>query len=297
MNSKITKLADLGGFAVGEEYRDRSVAEETVLELLSDLADNLGDEIHADRVEGNCCVVCTKENGDSVLVFPAMELPGAEAAGEMLAGRSCGETVSTQLAGEPVTLTVKQILTRVSAPQDDSLADRAQIEGVTNLEQLKEHLRQNEIHKKTKAFVKELSMAMLSYLEDESEAEIDPEEMDTWALEHAETAYQENIAAGIDLRFTPEGEMLTEEQVMEMLKEDMIRQFKTKLVIDAVCAERGYEPDPANYMAMMPSLPEGIEGFEADPAEEDAMLEQLKENDCYLFVLDILNKRAEEVLE
>lgn len=296
MNSKITKLASLNEFAVGEEYRDRTVAEETILEMLDDLAENLGNEVDVDRVEGSCCVRCTKENGESVLIFPAMALPGAEQAGEMLNGKVCGDTVTTELVGVPVTLTVEQIRIRVAAPRDDSLAERAQIEGVTDLEELKAYLRQTEIDKKVKASVKELSMAMLDYLESESEAEIDAEEMNVWAEEHAATAYQENLAAGIDLRFTPEGEVLSEEQVVEMLKEDMIRQFKTKLVIDAVCAEQGYEPDPASYMAMMPSLPEGIEGLEMDLAGEDEMLEQMKENDCYLFVLDILNKKAEEVL-
>lgn len=289
MKSRIIKLADISQYKVSDEYRDFSVSEETVQERLASMADNYGEEVAAEAVQGDCCVRCSTADGKELLVFPNMPIPRAEEISAALAGKRAGDTVTGVLLDQEITITVTEILTRISAEKDDELAKRAGIPGVDTLEQLTDHIRNAESQKKRNAAEKAVSGDMMTYLETESEASIDAEEEAAWAKEHAVEAFHENLAAGIDLRFTPEGEMLTDEEAIAMLTEDMKKQFKTMLVIARCCEEWNHTPDPAEYMAMLPP----------DMAEEEmsaGLIEQLKENDCYMFVLDRLTEAAREVL-
>lgn len=292
MKSRIISLPDLSNMEINPEYFLNSVDDETLNEMASNLLKTLGEVITVEKAENNACLSCQNENGETVLIYPDMELPGVElvtSAAEVTVGSSIEVTVN----GKPMCLTVQKILaTRPCS--EDQIAEKAGIEGVSNLSELKKYLQEREEGKNKEAHKRELVMGMISYLSDNAEKEIDEEEINAWTNEQARLSYDENMSMGIDLRITDEG-MISEEEVLKQLAEDMRPQFVSSLVSRRFAEEKGFTPDENALRDMIKA--QMAEMGDADAAAMEAQLVMAVENEYFRFIYEALMANAEEVLK
>lgn len=248
MNSKVIKLADLDQFEINPEYKKMTVTDEEIQALIESMASNLGKTVAVDAIEENCGVVCKTEDGAKILIYPSIQIAGAEQAACDVKDKAAGDTFTTVIKEKEMTLTVEQILVNRPLAVDDDLAKESGIEGVSTLEQLRENLKLREIEKQKEENVRLLVSDYVQYLLANSELELDQEEVTEWTVPEAKRVYEEELSFGIDLRFTEEGEMLTEEEALARLAEDLRSQFAENLIQEKFGQERGFVPSDEDMM-------------------------------------------------
>lgn len=267
MKSEIISLANLADFEPNPEYRDTSVSEEEVQQKIQLLAKDMGELVETDRMEAGSGVVCTDEVGNTVLLYPHLGLPGAEQAEQDVLGKKPGDRFATAIAGRSATLTVEKILFNAACPVDDTLAVKSGLEGVSTLQQLHDAFLAQLREKKKQENMRMTIMDLMRFLVDGTRVKLDEEEVGAWTAKQARLSYDENMSMGIDLRFTEDGTMLSEEEVLASLAKEMRPAFVETLVQARVCEDAGFVPEEGN-----------------------------EENSRFGFVYQMLVKRAEEVL-
>ncbi|GEM_PF-5493589 len=287
MRSYVKKPADPAGYEIPEELRNHSVSAEEVMELIRTMAAGLGETEEIAVYEENACIRCADVNGKPVLLFPDLMLPGAELPEDVKNVRK-GERLTIILNGAEKTVTAEGIFVKREAPVDDALGRKAgydtdTLEGLTALVKEEEEARLYEGH------VKELAGALFAYLAEASELVIDEEELRAWATEAGAQVFNEELAMGIDLRFTEDGDMLTEEEAIANLAEEYKSQFPGMVVTESICKADGYEPD-ADMIREQLAM-QGVE--EADAS----LMESMLMNDRMGYVFDKLTAYAGEVLK
>ncbi len=145
MNSRIIRLPDLSGMEVNPEYREYTVSDEMVMELISHMKQSLGETVEADTYEENCGLLCASEDGRTVYLYPDMHLPGVEIRTE-LTGCKTGDPISVSVNGKEMTVEIRKIAANRSCT-DEMVAAKAEIPGVQNLEELKAYLKEKEENK------------------------------------------------------------------------------------------------------------------------------------------------------
>lgn len=267
MKSEIISLADLADFTLDPKLKDTSITEEEVQQKIMMLAKDHGEMVETDTMEAGSGVICTDANGNTVLIYPHLGLPSAEQAEADVLGKMPGDSFETMIGDRKVMLTVGKILLNMACPIDDTLAAKSGLENVSTLQQLHDAYLAEMQEKKKQENMRIAIMDMMHFLVDNAEVKLDEAEISAWTMEQARLSYDENMAMGIDLRFTEDGNMLTEEETLEMLAQDMRPAFIETLVQNKICADNGFVP-----------------------AGEDA------DNIRFGFVYQLLVKKAEEVL-
>ena len=242
MKSEIISLANLDDFSPDPKLRDASVTEEEVQQKIMMLAKDNGEMVESDTTEAGSGVVCKDENGCTVLLYPHLGLPGAEQAEADVIGKKCGDCFETTVGDRKVTLTVVKILLNVACPIDDTLAVKSGIENVSTLKELHDAYLTDMQEKKKQENLRFAIMDMMHFLVDNTEVRLDEEEISAWTTSQARLSYDENMAMGIDLRFTEDGNMLSEEEVLDMLAKDMRPAFIETMVQEKICADAGFVP-------------------------------------------------------
>lgn len=292
MKSKIICLPDLSGMEVNPEYREYTVSEELVSELISHMKQNLGETVEVDTYEENCGLLCESEDGRAVYLYPDMNMPGVEIKME-LTGCKIGDQIAASVNDKEMTVVIKKIAANRSC-EDEMVAAKAEIPGVQNLEELKAYLKEKEETKNKETNIRQFVMEMHEYLTANAVAEIDEEEITSWTEEQARLSYEENMAMGIDLRFTETGDMLSEEEVLKQLATDLCRQFVSNLADKKFAEDRGYVVDAEAIRTATLSEMEAM-GM-TDPAEMEKNVQMAIENDYFRFVYETLTEMAKEVL-
>lgn len=269
MNSKVIHIPDLNGFQADPELTAIVVTEDEVQEKIVHLAKIHGELTEQDEITAGCGVICENEEGRKILLYPSLGMPGLAEAENEVKGKRAGDSFQTVVAGKNMALTVKQILLYRSCEIDDTLAQKAGMEGVFTLEDLKVKIEGDLKEKKRQEASRMLIMEMHQYLCSNAETVLDEEEIEAWTKEQARISYEENLEMGIDLRFTETGEMVTEEEIIKQLAEDMRLSFVSMLVNQKFCEERGFTSEK--------------EGMEAD-------------NEYFQIVYQELTKKAEEMM-
>lgn len=292
MKSRIISLPDLSKMEIDPEYFLNSVEDETISEMVDNLLKTLGEVVEVEKAENNACLYCQDENEKPVLIYPDMELPGVELV-SAATDVTVGSAIEVTINGKQTSLTVQKIL--VTRPcGEDQIAEKAGIEGVSNLSELKKYLKEREEGKNKEAHKRELVMGMLAYLSDNAEKEIDEEEICAWTNEQARLSYDENMSMGIDLRITDEG-MISEEEVLKQLAEDMRPQFVSSLTSRKYAEEHSFTPDENALTDMIKA--QMAEMGAVDDAAISAQVVMAVENEYFRFIYEALMARAEEVLK
>lgn len=267
MKSEIISLADLADFTLDPALKDTSITEDEIQQKILMLAKDHGELVETDTMEAGSGVICTDAHGNTVLLYPHLGLPGAEQAEADVLAKKPGDSFETVICDRKVTLTVNKILLNMACPVDDTLAAKSGLENVSSLQQLHDAYLAEMQEKKKQENMRIAIMEMMRFLVDNTEVKLDEEEVSEWTTQQARLSYDANMAMGIDLRFTEDGNMLTEEEALAMLAKDMRPAFIETLVQDRICADNGFVPS----------------GEDAD-------------NSRFGFVYQLLAKKAEEVL-
>ncbi len=240
MKSIVTKLCDIGSLTVPKELGKWHVGTEEVEDRLNTLARIHADELHPDTVLPGDSVRLSCPGRMDVLLFPGLGLPGAEEAEKAVTGLGVGDSLTAPINGRGLTMTVSEILRRVPGAITDQLVQAEGIEGVSTVDQYRRwYLETNEAQNRSTA-LKEIAFFLLDAIRDCSEYALDPQEADKWTQERAEAAFNDSIAMGEDPHIPDEGfELLTDEQAIARLKEQMLPEFQTVLVTRKLCEAQG----------------------------------------------------------
>lgn len=242
MNSKVIKIADLDQFEVNPEYKNIDVPEEEIQAMCESMALNYGKTVSVDSFAENCCVVCKAQSGEKVLIYPSLQIEGLEQAAADAKTKSVSETFTTVVKGKEMVLEVEAILVNKALSVDDDLAKNCGMSNVSSIDELRKVLTVREEEKKHGENVRLLVSDFIQYIIANSEVELDEEEVSAWAAPEAKRVFDEELSFGIDLRFTEEGEMITEEEALSRLAEELRPQFALNLIQKKFAQERGYVP-------------------------------------------------------
>ncbi len=240
MRSIVTKLCDIGGLTVPEELGKWHMGPEEVEERLNTLARIHAKEFHPDAVLPGDSVRLGCPGRMDVLLFPGLGLPGAEEAEKAVTGLHVGDALTAPINGRSLTMTVSEILRRAPGAITDELIRAEKIDGVSTVDQYRRwYLETNEARNRETA-LKNIAFTLLESIRDGSEYALDPQEVDEWTQKRAEEAFKDCIAMGEDPHIPDEGfELLTDEQAIARLKEQVLPEFQMVLVSRKLCETQG----------------------------------------------------------
>lgn len=117
INGSVSKLYDIDSIAIPAELLALCVDEQQVEQSVRQPALRYASEAPADAVQPGDVVRCRADaasypDGRTILLFPGMALPGAEAAEQAVLGRGVGDEFSAPLCGRNAVLTVEGITRR-----------------------------------------------------------------------------------------------------------------------------------------------------------------------------------------
>lgn len=296
MKATVTKLCDLESLTVPEEMTKWRVRREDVEEQLNSLALSHAVEHHPDSVASGDSVRLSTDGRMDVLLYPGLNLPGAQEAEKAVLGLGVGDAFTAPIGGFARTMRVEEIRRRAPAAIDDTLVQAENIDGVSTVEQYRAWYCVKTEAQNKETIQKEIAMHLLGELRERSEYAFDREEVDAWAGERAQGAIDDCIAMGEDPHIPDEGvELLTDEQVLEKFKDMAITELKTRLAAEALCRQENisisFEDSREEFEQM---LPPDLEISEEDrEASKAAFVEGIPVTKAF----NLFRARAEKLLE
>lgn len=292
MKSKVISLPDLAELEINPAYRIFAVPDETIDELIAGMQRNYGETAETETYAEGYGILCVTSANVPVYLYPHMEMPGIEIETDLTAiGK--GSSISITVNDRKMSVTVQKIVMNRSISQEE-LVQKAAIPEVTSIDELKAHLRTQEENKNKENNIRCCLMDMHDYLIKNAVCELDEEEVSAWTNAQARSFYDSNMSMGIDLRFTEDGNMLSEEEALKNLANEMRGQFVGNLVDHKYADERGYVTDEA---AIRTAVTQELESMgQTDPEGIEENVKNAIENDAFRFVYESLTARAKEVL-
>lgn len=270
MKGHVEKLFPMNSVEIPEEKLTFTVDENGVEYEMRMLGLKYAEKTEETTAEVGDTVYCTSDafaDNRTVIVYTSAAIPGTEEVSAALCGKSMGDCVETELCGKRVALTVSKIVRRTPAPLTDALAKSAGIDGVSTVEEYREHVREKLLSDVKLEASKELCRFVLDELIEKSVFSYDEKEMDEYVAGLVERYSAENAAMGIEM---------TDEE----LRCAVIGNQKQEWLAQAICAEKGVEVDldeargeaeqMAEQMAEMMSLM-GEDVPDADELFEEAV--------------------------
>lgn len=304
MDIKVKKLYDISQIVVPEELTKWKVTDEQIEEELNKLTKLAATETEADTAEAGDCVALSCVEGTlndrTVLLYPGLNLPGAEAAEQAVVGLAVGSEAVLELNG-PQKLKVEKILRRVPAELTAELIKSQNVDGVATIDEYRQWYRDKAGMENREQALKQINSYYLETLAEKSEFDYDEAELNAWldAQIQQQMAYMEQAlgAEGI----AAEGGF-TDEDIAAMKQQGKLMPLKTA-VEQYLCESNGFTftadmfedelKAAAEEMAGMPEMP-GMPGV-------DEMLEQYRDmyvSQAYMTkAAELLAERAQNCLE
>lgn len=242
MQSTIKKLFDLTGADISAEERRWHVTEEETRRALEALSKKHAAVQEAERVQLGDTAVCRTGDGETVLLYPGRDLPGAEEAEAASIGRTAEEVFHCRLGRMDVELRVEKILRLLPRPIDDALAALEGLPGVRTLEDFRSwHIREAGAKKRADA-VKVIRRRLFQELLEKSEFALLEEEQDRWCREISKASFDVMLQMGQDPHIPEEGtELLTDEEALELLYREYLPMFREHVAYRYLSQQDGYE--------------------------------------------------------
>lgn len=282
MKGVVTSLYPLEKVDLPEEFLDVAVSPEQVEEALNRLSLRYAEEGEADTVQAGDTVYCHADvdsypDGRTILLYPAVQMPGAEEAAQALIGRRVAESFSTTLGEKEVTLTIEKIVRPVPVEVNDALIASMGMEGVSTVEEYRaymaEKMRQDAMTEKHK-----LAMAYVErWLEENS----------TFAFEKGEL--KEAVAENRDAIIADYLEYDLPTPTEEEMREVILMQNKQIWLSKALCEQRGMEIDTAQAEEEADQMLEMLTLMGEEIPSREKLLEQSLENEylnAYFTIVD-----------
>lgn len=211
MNSKVIRLWDHTNEPVPEEYCHWGVTDAEVEEQLRLLSRNRA-RLEEREVAGEFDAVrCCVHNGTLpvTLVYPGRNLyPELEQA---VLGARVGEERTVTVEGKTVTLTIERICAYVPAPVDDALIKSEKLPGIKTVEQYKAWWKEQEDAERFEKNSMHFAYELLRKMAENSEVDVDEEEMTAALRERAQQIFDSQVAAGLPAEMLETVEEMTAE--------------------------------------------------------------------------------------
>ena len=131
-----------------------------------------------------------------VLIYPGMELLGAEKAEKAVIGHKVGDAVDTVLNGKPVTLDIIAITRPNDEGDEDEMVRAENIEGVTTMAQYREKCREDVWQMKLEKSAREVAGMWFTKLLECSKFDIDEDEKAAWLDERIMMKFNMELESG-----------------------------------------------------------------------------------------------------
>lgn len=282
MKGVVTSLFPLEKVDLPEEFLDVAVSPEQVEEALNRLSLRYAEEGEADTVQAGDTVYCHADpdsypDGRTILLYPGVQMPGAEETAQALIGRRVAESFSTTLGEKEVTLTIEKIVRPVPVEVNDALIASVGIEGVNTVEEYRayvaEKMRQDAMTEKHK-----LAMAYVErWLEENSTFAFEEGELEEAVAENRDAIIADYLE--YDLPAPSESEM----------REAILMQNKQIWLSRALCEQRGMEIDAAQAEEEADQMLEMLTLMGEEVPSREKLLEQSLENEylnAYFTIVD-----------
>lgn len=211
MNSKVIRLWDHTNEPVPEEYCHWGVTDAEVEEQLQLLSRNRAQLVEKDAVEEFDAVRCRVHNGTLpvTLVYPGRKLyPELEQA---VLGARVGEERTAMVEGKTITLTIERICAYVPAPVDDALIKSEKLPGIKTVEQYKTWWQEQENAERFAKNSQHFAYELLHKMAENSEMDVDEEEMTASLRERAQMIFDSQVEAGLPAEMLETVEEMTAE--------------------------------------------------------------------------------------
>ena len=235
MKGVVEKLCDIDSIAIPEELLECNVDEQQIEAAVQSLSVRYAKEEPSEQVSKGDFVSCQADkesypDGRTILLYPGMNMPGAEDAEAAVLGKKAEDVVSTSIAGKSVTLTIKKIAHRIPAQVTDELIAGIGLEGVSTIAQYKEHVRAKMLEDQKMEKGKEIVRYFMDKLTNESTYKYDQAEME---------AYIQSMMA----QYTQEAEEMGENISPEEIRQGIIYQSKQAWMTEGFCKAKEIEVD------------------------------------------------------
>lgn len=241
MRGKVIRLCDLTDVVIPEEKCVVSVDPAQVRSAVEQLSIRYAKKISVQCVEKGDVVYCradrgTYPDGRSIILYTALELPGAEKAARDAVGRNVGEAFETQINKKTVRLTVKKIIRLVPVAVSDSLVAEIGIENVSTVEDYRRYIEAKMLEDQTNERIKMLVGDVSDEMLEKSVFEYNKADIDRYA-----DTYMDDVRAECAM----EGMEISDEEI----REGVIIQLKQAWMAEAYCRKHGIEIDRAAVTA------------------------------------------------
>lgn len=248
MKSRIVNCYDYKKLEVAKELGRWHIPDSEIEAELAALAkDHSGEEEAEGEIQNGDCVRCicmkaAKENweGRVILLYPGRKLPGAETAEEEVLGKKTGDTFVCRIRDIELTLKIEKTVRIQVMEVGDALTSRL---GIPEVQTVKDYYRwyheKHDKERKERACIG-IARYWLQEMAKRSEFEIDAEEKRMWCDERARLMHKAMEAAGYDMRKTPEGEILTEEEALKRTAREQEIYFIPYVMYCYFCGQDGF---------------------------------------------------------
>lgn len=282
MKGVVTSLYPLEKVDIPEEFLDASVNPQQVEEELHRLSLRYAEEGEAETVQTGDTVYCRADadsypDGRTILLYPVIEMPGAEEAAKATLGRRVAETFSTTLGEKEAVLTIERIVRPVPVEVNDALIASMGIEGVSTVEAYRAYTVER-MHRDAMTEKHKLAMAHVErWLEENSTFAYEEGELEKALAENRDAIIADYLA--YDMPAPTEEEM----------REAILAQNKQIWLSKALCEQRGIEIDAAQAEEDADQMLEILTLMGEEVPSREKLLEQSLENEylnAYFTIVD-----------
>lgn len=271
MKGTVVTLCSLENIRIPEEFLTISVDEARVEEELGRLSLRYARETETETAQSGDTVLCRGDkesypDGRTILLYTAVEMPGAEEAAEAVLGKKAGDVFFSKLGEKDVVLTVEKVIRLTPMEVNDALIASMGLEGVRTVADYRTYTAE----KMAQDIRMEKHKMAMAYVEEEME------KGSTFAYEEAEVnrELEENREA-IQADYQAYNMPIPDD---EEIRKGILRQAKQFWMAKALCEKLGIAVDMAEAEANADQMAEMLALMGEPVPEQEKLVEEAVNN-------------------
>lgn len=289
MRGQVIRLCDLKDVVIPEEKCVVSVDPAQVRSAVEQLSIRYAKKISVQCVEKGDVVYCRADrgaypDGRSIILYTALELPGAEKAAKDAVGRHIGEAFETQINKKAVRLTVEKIIRPVPVEVSDSLVSEIGIENVSTVEDYRRYIESKMLEDQTNERVKMLVGDVSGEMLEKSVFKYDESDIERYINVHLDEIRAECAEEGVEVSD-------------EDIRQGVTIQLKESWMAEAYCRKHGIEIDRAAVEAEIDQMLEIMKLMGETVPDREIMLEEALYEECLGMMFQHIEAAVREKME
>lgn len=283
MKGVVKKLFDLENVRIPKEMTEISVDPQQVEAEVNSLSLRYANQTAVQTADSGDIVYCAADaqsypDGRTVLLYTAMDIPGAQEAAQAVIGKSVGDCVATSINEKAVTLTVEKIIRLIPAQLNDELVASISIDGVSTVEGYRSYVTEKKLADARMESHKMAVSEAMNQIIGGSEFEYDEADVESYLDENLDEIKAEYEANDMEL---PSRDELCEAMLYQLKQGWAAEEFcrRNNIEIDREAAEE--EAD--QMIEMMTLMGENV------PSRE-VMIEESLRNFCVMALFEGIDK-------